>query len=350
MRLLCCFACAAAVLADFSVPAFGQEVLDSRVGRQAVEVVGLNTNQSEGLLVRPGNSPTVVSPTYRLGPGDTLNIWVRDSDEIGGRGYRVGSDGCVRLPLVGRIPAAGSTTEEVEQLLIEKLGEFLFEPDALVTMESFGSRPVSILGEVQNPGNIFLQGPTTLLQAISAVGGLSPSASYNAVVSRDPSQGLIEISNEEPNLVDGRQIVEVDLGDLMTGVSADGNVLLAANDIVTVQKAEVLYVLGSVNRAGGFVMSRERRVTVLQAVAMAEGWLPTASPGNAYILRVTDTAKRRELPVDLTKIMKGTAEDLMLRSDDILFIPGSKTKQLAQSILTATGGVVTSVAVWRLGR
>ena len=350
-RILFSTVIAASVLI-LSAPALSQELLNSRISAQPVGQEALPApSRNEGLLTRAAtSSPMTGSLDYRLGPGDTLTVWVRDSEEIGGRGYRISADGSVRLPLLGRVPAAGLTTEELEDGLIESLSEYLYEPDVLVSIEAYGSRPVSMLGQVQNPGSIYLQGPTTLLQAISIVGGLSASASYHAVVSRDPGQGLIPTPDEEPRMVDGRQILEVDLGELMTGVAGERNVLLAANDIVTVQKAEVMYVLGAVNRAGGFVMGGERRVTVLQAVAMAEGWQNTASPSSAYILRATDTAKRKELPVDLKKVMSGEAEDLMLRPDDILFVPNSSGKQLAQAFLTATGAVATSVAIWKIGR
>lgn len=336
----------------FSVEVYAQEALSARIPVQPAGAPPAESTvpQTLGLIERGSEASYAGALGYRLGPGDTLQVWVRDSDEIGGRGYRVSPDGTVRLPLLGRVPAAGLTTEELEESLVARLDEFLYEPDVLVTVEAYGSRPVAMLGQVQNPGNIYLKGPTTLLEAISAVGGLNASASYHAVISRDPNHGLIPTGDAEPRIVDGRQIVEVDLGELMTGVSARGNVILAANDVVTVQKAEVIYVLGAVNRAGGFVMSRERRVTVLQAVAMAEGWNKTASASKAHILRATDNSKRRELPVDLKKVMSGEAEDLLLMPDDILFVPGSKSKQLARSVLTAAGAVATSIVIWRVGR
>jgi len=127
--------------------------------------------------------------------------------------------------------------------------------------------------------------------------------------------------------------------------------LVEAHDVITVEKADIVYVMGQVNRAGGFVLEGDQEISVLTAIAMAEGWSPEASPKNAVILRPSDNAsRRRELEVNLVKIMRGEEEDLRLQPEDILFVPGSRTKKVLQTLTASSVAFATSVAIWRLGR
>ena len=109
-----------------------------------------------------------------------------------------------------------------------------------------------------------------------------------------------------------------------------------SNDVISVTRNEIVYVLGAVKKAGGFPMAERDTLSVLQALSLAEGLDRTASPKNAKILRMTPGAtKRSELPVNLEQIFSGKAEDVPLLQDDILFVPDSKEKRAILRTLEA---------------
>jgi hypothetical protein len=92
-----------------------------------------------------------------------------------------------------------------------------------------------------------------------------------------------------------------------------------------VSKAGIIYVVGDVHKPMGVAMKDTGPMTVLQALATAEGTNPTASLHRAKILRKGEYG-HTEIPVDIKKILQAQAPDLMLQADDILFVPRSTGK------------------------
>ena len=119
------------------------------------------------------------------------------------------------------------------------------------------------------------------------------------------------------------------------------NILLYPGDRVTVQKAELVYILGAVNRPGGYVLNEARQgVTVLKALAMAGDVNGVAKKDHITILRrdpVGPENKRDEIPVNYKAMVKGQIADIRLKPDDILYVPESRSlKAWHTSVSTAT--------------
>jgi protein involved in polysaccharide export with SLBB domain len=96
-----------------------------------------------------------------------------------------------------------------------------------------------------------------------------------------------------------------------------------------VSKAGIVYVVGDVHRPMGVVMEDTGPVTVLKALATAEGANPTANLHNAKIVRKGENGPT-EVPVDIKKIMQAKAPDVTLQADDILFVPHSAGKSVGK--------------------
>ena len=101
-----------------------------------------------------------------------------------------------------------------------------------------------------------------------------------------------------------------------------------AGDVIDVSTAPIVFVVGSVIRPGAFsVQDQKSQMTVLQAVAMAEGTTPTASLSRTIIIRQSASdSQRQEIPIDLKKVMSGKGQDEVLQANDILFVPQSGLK------------------------
>ena len=107
----------------------------------------------------------------------------------------------------------------------------------------------------------------------------------------------------------------------------------------------MVYVVGSVRRPGGFVLSEKETLSVLQAVSLAEGLDRTAAPRKAVILRsATENAGGTKVPIDVSSILSGKSNDLPLKANDILFIPTSAAKSIGyrstEALIQAATGVV----------
>jgi polysaccharide export outer membrane protein len=113
----------------------------------------------------------------------------------------------------------------------------------------------------------------------------------------------------------------------------------------------MVYVIGSVRKPGGFVLGDKEILTVLQALSLAEGLDRGAAPQNAKILRASQgSTTRTEIPIDLKRILQGKASDVPLGPDDILFVPGSTSKNLAYRSVEAMFAIGTGFAIYRGAR
>ena len=81
-------------------------------------------------------------------------------------------------------------------------------------------------------------------------------------------------------------------------------------------------------------MDHDGQLTILQAIALAQGTNSTAAKGSAKLIRTTPQG-HQELPVNLKKILTAKATDLLLQDNDILFIPSSVAKNTWKSIESA---------------
>jgi polysaccharide export outer membrane protein len=138
-----------------------------------------------------------------------------------------------------------------------------------------------------------------------------------------------------------RTDVTINLRELIKEQNPAQNILVYPNDIVKVVPAGMIYLVGEVNRPGAFPMNEHEDLTVLRALALGEGLKPTASKDNAIIIRTVATGSRVEVPVDLSKMLKGKAPDVALQPRDILFVRNSKSRSVSLGVADALVRMLT---------
>jgi polysaccharide export outer membrane protein len=118
---------------------------------------------------------------YHLGPGDRLEIKVLGADELAGQ-YSVQDDGTIRMLMVGDVPAAGLTPEQVQTKIEDKLkaGRYITQPHASVAVLIY--RPFYILGEVSAPGGYPYVSGMKVLSAVAAAHGYTYRANQDFVI------------------------------------------------------------------------------------------------------------------------------------------------------------------------
>lgn len=291
---------------------------------------------------------------YVLGPDDQLAVRVLDLEEFGSGAagkdtpFRVDMRGNINLPLVGRLKAGGLTVEQLEGAQVERLREYVKEPQVTVAVVEFNSQPVSVLGPVQAPGVHQLQGRKSLFEVISMVGGLKPDAGYRIKITRRLEYGKIQLSTAKDDTSGQYSVAGVNVKRILDAESPEENIEIQPFDVISVPKAELIYVVGNVKKAGGFILGDKERITALQALSMAEGLEKFAAANAAKILRKpADGGDRVEIPVALAEILKGKAADVAMERDDILFVPNSGGKALASRSLEAAIAIGTGLAIFR---
>lgn len=141
----------------------------------------------------------------------------------------------------------------------------------------------------------------------------------------------------------------INLNELLESGDMRNNIPLQSGDVVTVPHAGIVYVLGAVNRPGGFVLSNDRtQMTTMKILALAGGLTHVAKVDHAVIVRKDDQGKQTETQVDLKKVIDRQAEDLPMRASDILYVPDSKTKAALYQALQIGAAVGTAVAIYRV--
>jgi len=306
---------------------------------------------SLGLAQAPpasAESEAELRSTYVLGPDDQINVHALDVDEIGEKPIRIDMSGQIRLPLAGRIKAAGLTVEQLENEISQHLKQYVREPEVTVSIAEFRSQPVSVIGAVRNPGVHQLEGRKTLIEIVSLAGGLAEDAGYGLKITRRLEWGAIPLKTAQNDATGKYSVAEVPLGEILNASRPEENIVIKPFDVISVPRAEMVYVTGQVQKAGGYVLRERETLSVLQALSLAGGLSGMSSPKSARILRPTAAgASREEIAIDLKQIMLGKAKDVPLRAEDILFVPENAPKKAIARAAEAAVQVGTGLAIYR---
>jgi polysaccharide export outer membrane protein len=301
-----------------------------------------------GLAQRPNDAANASS--YLLGPNDQIAVQVVELPEIQAKSYRVDSDGTVDIPLAGSVHVGGLTLAQARSELEKRLRAQVKDPHVSVSLLDSKSQPVSVLGAVNAPGTQQIEGSKTLFDVLAGAGGLKQDAGDTVAITRQKDEGVLNLPNAVVDPATGRSTAEVPVHDLVDMRSASSNIAIRPHDEVFVAPGRVLYVIGNVKKPGGFTLSLgKKRLSALEALSLAEGLGPNASAKNARILRRANEADlaRRQIPVNLKRILSGKDEDVALYADDILFVPDSNSKKIIARAAEAALATVSGVIIWR---
>lgn len=305
-------------------------------------------------LAKAQPEAVLLAQEYRAGAQDLLEISVFEAPELN-RSVRIASSGEISLPLIGPVRAAGLTARELEIVLEELLRRtYMKDPHVSVFVREMESHSVSVVGAVKKPGVFQIRGVKSVLEMLSMAEGLTEDAGDTVLITRGQplAGGASTVASGDPAVraMESQRgtNLEINLKRLLESGDAQLNAPVFAGDVVKVTRAGVIYAVGAVNKAGGFVMKNNESLTVLQVIALSEGLTRYAKKGNARIIRTNAASgAREEIPVNLDRILDGKAEDRVLQARDILFIPDSSGKRALYRSSEAALSIVTGVIVWR---
>ena len=274
---------------------------------------------------------------YRVGSEDVLTVSVFEwqiRNETRSIDVRITEEGAISLPILGDVKVAGLTTEQVRSTIegILKSRNILQTPRVSVEVKDFRSKRVAVVGAVRDPGVYALrENVSTLIEVLALAGGLSETAGQVIYVIRAQT-AVLKASDVVPGLVKkgespvaDRQVITVDLFDLMETGDMQLNVVVQPGDVINVPTAMKFFVVGFVTQPGGFPLTRP--TTILEAIALSQGVRERdASPSDCILKRRTADSELL-IPVDLVAIARGEQPNMYLNANDILDVRQTATKR-----------------------
>jgi polysaccharide biosynthesis/export protein len=295
----------------------------------------------------PAGGPVESAARYVLGPDDVIAIKAMDADEVSNASLRIDPSGYISLPLVGRVAAGGLTVERLERELSTRLKTYVREPVVAVSVVEYRSQPVSVIGSVGQPGVHQLEGRKTLIEILAKAGGLRAEAGDSIKITRKAEWGAIPLPSATKDPSGQFSVAEVSLKSIMQAANPEENILIKPNDVISVPRADLVYVIGEVKKPGGFMLQERGTISGLQALAMADGLTPIAAPQKAMIIRQSAGGTRVQIPANLKDILSGKMSDVEILPDDILFIPTNVAKNAVTKTIQTAVSAVTSAVIYR---
>jgi polysaccharide export outer membrane protein len=322
---------------------FGVVVLGSPCGAQQVSpAISSNLEQTAGTTstrrsLSPNSGPAVLPDDFaklRLDTGYQLELEVFGAPEMSSS-LRVDEDGNVIVPLIGAVHVAGGTLREAENAIAHELvaKEMINSPSVHLKISAFSSGTVTVSGEVQSPGKLQLLAPRTLLAVLADAGGETTAAG-----------GHVEIHHSQPGGTE--QVIQVAYAPGKDPREAE-KTLVSPGDTVYVPRAGVIYVLGAVNRPGGYLMVNGGTLDLPQAIALAMGISPVGASKSVVVVRKQD-GRIGEYRLRLDEMQRGKTESFALTDGDMVYVPTNKVKSAlinSSSVLSAaaSASIVSTV-------
>jgi polysaccharide export outer membrane protein len=289
---------------------------------------------------------------YPIGTGDVLDVSVFGFNNLNAN-TAVTPDGSVILPLVGKVPVGGLPLEDVQTTIARRYSQFIRSPQVIVSLKTFSTNRVSVIGEVNKPGTYPLtRRGIVLTEILSEAGGRTPAAGTRIVLlpaprlqvtpassASTPTVSLVQSTATEP-----ASGVEVDMEDL-TGTIDKRPLLipLAPGDTIIVPEAGTYEVDGEVVTPGSYKLTG--RTSVIGAIAAAKGFTYSADVNNVEVIRDVGAGKKALVTLDLEEVGLRGARDIRLRNGDLVRVPSHSSRFFKRQIVETINGIFNGVGV-----
>lgn len=272
-------------------------------------------------------SAGTADPGSRVHFGDIVDVDVVGSFEFDWRGGITPEGFLDGYDVIrDQVPAICRTEEEVAKFIADRLAEILREPNVRVRVVDRSKRPAAFISGAVRTGLRFqIKRPVELSELIALTGGITDAASGTISIFRPGRASCSTIAAAAVSGIEkashvtesnGSQRFVIKIADLLKGdTAADPQIF--TGDIITVLAADPIYMIGGVGNPGP-ITARES-MTLTRAVATAGGLSRKADESNVTIYRRAGELAEM-INADLRKIAAGDAEDIVLRSFDIIEI------------------------------
>jgi len=306
-----------AFLACFAFLPYAAAQQEMAVNPSILESANLSARRPQPPVPMGVNAVPEGFESLKLSPGDLLQMDVFGVPDMSAQ-LRIDALGNVSIPLIGSISIAGNTVLQAQNAIARKFAdaEILRSPQVTLNLLQFSARNISVLGEVQSPGRIQLLVAQPLGSVLAMAGGETVAAGNDIEIQHHGASG--ETKTRHVPYAQGK-----DPAILQSEMVEPG-------DTVLVHRAGVIYVLGAVNRPGGYLMLNGGTLNVVQAISLAGGESLQSSTRWAVIVRRQDNGFK-QIKIPLGKMEKGDTAPAALQFNDALYVPASGWKSLVSN-------------------
>jgi polysaccharide export outer membrane protein len=281
-----------------------------------------------------GNPVPNAAPPLKISSGDLIEVTMFDNQDLSGR-FRVDEKGDITVPLIGSVHVEGLTAEGAATLIEQRYVEAqILQPadsHATVFISEYATQGITVNGEVKSPGVYPALGIRKLNDVISAAGGVTPAAASKVVITHKDNPG-------NPITVDYNP-------EALSPVIPD--VQIFPGDTLMVPRAGIVYVLGAVARAGGYVLDGRNTLTVEEVMALAGGGGHAPALKRVQLVRTLADGRKEAITIPVNLIYKGQAPDVALKDGDILFVPTSTGKLVTEQAISSALGIGTGLVLYK---
>ena len=245
--------------------------------------------------------------SYVIGHGDKLGISVyRNSDMDSSP--QVDTMGNISVPLLGDMKVSGLTTYQLRDKITEGLTKYITNPQVTITVSTYQSQKVTVMGEVSSPGIFQLEQPQPISILITKCGGFTENANEeNVTVIRKDPKGP-------------QQIITVNVKKVFKEGDAKQNILIYKDDIIYVPKDErKITILGEVSSPG--IINIKGKMGILEAITKVGGFTGEANKNSVIIMGKDDKSNVRVLDYQQILENKDLSKDVSLSDGEVIYVP-----------------------------
>jgi polysaccharide export outer membrane protein len=261
--------------------------------------------------------------SYRIGPGDVLDVFVSKQPDYSRTGVRVDNNGMIQLSRDDReLLAACKTVKELASDVKQRYARYLRNPYVYVEVREFHSQPVAVIGAVHAPGRFQLQRRVRLLELLTYVNGPNDRAGSTIQIIRSPQGAMCDApvsdSAEKPT---EETLIAYNLKQTL-GAEESANPYVRPGDIIRVADSDQAYLIGAVRNPSPIFLKEP--LTLSEAIARSGGLAPGANSEKISIVRqVPGSSAKTEIIANLKAINKRQTEDVVLQANDVIEVPGT---------------------------
>ena len=257
---------------------------------------------------------------YILGPSDTININLTDTDDLDGS-YEIDEDGMIDLPFIGKVNLDKLSLGETQNLLIQIIKNFYKNPDLQIVVEDYNSSKVYIVGAVKSQKTIQLnQKPLTLIEA-------AIQANFNPG-SEDRLFGTSGLLRRDD------RVYQINFANIFKSKDKKENFYLKKDDVIVIEKnLNSIHVFGELSSKGTFYPDKNYSLTELISDRGMNQM--TANAKKVYVIREKYDSF---LEVDVFQLDIRNPINLIagkkfkVKKGDIVYIPPAKIVQWNRTI------------------
>jgi polysaccharide export outer membrane protein len=285
------------------------------------ENVPVSSEASPEQLLRQALREAGIQSDKKIRQGDVLAIHVYPQEPLGGT-RTVDQDGYIFFAHLGRVKAAGLTTDDLEQRLTDSLEKDYLQNTQVFVEKASSSierwmgwwkeaivKPVNVMGEVASPGTFYNpREDITLMEAVSTRSGFTREADLKQVRLTRIVEG-----EKKTFVINAKEIIDG---------KADDITLKRGDTIFVPRRSKAtISVLGEVSHLTGPVpMYEDGGISLMEAISTVHGFTRSADISGIRITR-TSEGKIETFVVNASDIIQGNAPDIPLKQGDIVFVP-----------------------------